>query len=430
MIKPFILFFLLIVNLSICEGASLCIESQLNGQSQQEINVERNYNGLATGQGYTLSFEVTNVTAQVDVLLDDGNSLQSISVGQTGNYAFHLQPAGTTAVLLIQSTSGKKQSRSICLDNLHLESVTQQTTTMTYKEPVNDYRYAFNGEEKDDDWKGLGNSYDYGARMHDPRLGRWLSIDPLAEDYPMFSTYHFTANSPIMMIDEEGKDIWLSYRGIKFRYDGQNLIPSPNNSGEVSEEAMAWFEATKTQLNQLKEDDILAKSVIKFLETHKAKTMIRKSSKNYTMFVSLDEESKFYSYYNASVIIDYNPFEEVTSDKSTQEGKSIEGEWNERKPRVGLADELWHARSYISESVDELYLDISETIYGDKLEDKKLQKEEVDALNFSNRIRLITGDPIRTGYGGGRIPEEYLKTEEELKAPKVLSEDGKTVIDP
>ena len=46
------------------------------------------------------------------------------------------------------------------------------------------YRYGFNGKEKDNELYGEGNAYDFGARINDPRLGRWLSLDPLAAKYP------------------------------------------------------------------------------------------------------------------------------------------------------------------------------------------------------------------------------------------------------
>jgi RHS repeat-associated protein len=42
-----------------------------------------------------------------------------------------------------------------------------------------EYRYGFGGHEKDDEIKGEGNSLDFGARIYDPRLGRWLSVDPI-----------------------------------------------------------------------------------------------------------------------------------------------------------------------------------------------------------------------------------------------------------
>ena len=43
-----------------------------------------------------------------------------------------------------------------------------------------DYRYGFNGKENDNEVKGNGNSLDFGARIYDPRLGRWMSPDPKA----------------------------------------------------------------------------------------------------------------------------------------------------------------------------------------------------------------------------------------------------------
>lgn len=70
-----------------------------------------------------------------------------------------------------------------------------------------DYTYGFNGMEKDDEIKGSGNSYDFGARIYDPRIVRWLSLDPAAAEYPSLSDYSFVANSPIQYIDPDGKRI-------------------------------------------------------------------------------------------------------------------------------------------------------------------------------------------------------------------------------
>lgn len=67
------------------------------------------------------------------------------------------------------------------------------------------YRYGFNGMEKDDAIKGEGNSYDFGARIYDPRLGRWLALDVESKNYPQFSPYVFALNVPTMVIDPNGK---------------------------------------------------------------------------------------------------------------------------------------------------------------------------------------------------------------------------------
>ena len=66
------------------------------------------------------------------------------------------------------------------------------------------YRFAFNGKEKDDEVKGAGNSIAFEARIYDPRLGRFLSVDPWSKEYPWQSSYAYFANSPIWKIDYKG----------------------------------------------------------------------------------------------------------------------------------------------------------------------------------------------------------------------------------
>jgi len=61
--------------------------------------------------------------------------------------------------------------------------------------------------EKDDEVKGSGNSYDFGARILDPRLCRWLSIDPLAKKYPYCSPYVAFGNNPNVFIDPGGETL-------------------------------------------------------------------------------------------------------------------------------------------------------------------------------------------------------------------------------
>jgi RHS repeat-associated protein len=79
--------------------------------------------------------------------------------------------------------------------------------SFTRKSSAGVYRYGFNGMEKDDEVKGNSNSYDFGARMYDNRLGRWLSLDAYAVDYPSLSDYSFVANSPLMYVDPDGNKI-------------------------------------------------------------------------------------------------------------------------------------------------------------------------------------------------------------------------------
>ncbi|MFT3676823.1 MAG: RHS repeat-associated core domain-containing protein [Chitinophagaceae bacterium] len=68
------------------------------------------------------------------------------------------------------------------------------------------YRYGFNGKENDNDVKGEGNQQDYGMRIYDPRLGRFLSVDPLTEDYPWYTPYQFAGNDVLRNIDLDGAE--------------------------------------------------------------------------------------------------------------------------------------------------------------------------------------------------------------------------------
>ena len=68
------------------------------------------------------------------------------------------------------------------------------------------YRFGFQGMERDDDLKGNGNSYTTEFRQYDPRVGRWLSLDPMMDKYPGVSPYVAMMNNPIHITDEKGND--------------------------------------------------------------------------------------------------------------------------------------------------------------------------------------------------------------------------------
>ena len=67
------------------------------------------------------------------------------------------------------------------------------------------YKFGFNGKMNDDEVKGgLGNQQDYGMRISDPRIGRFLSVDPITSQYPELTPYQFASNTPIRAIDLDG----------------------------------------------------------------------------------------------------------------------------------------------------------------------------------------------------------------------------------
>lgn len=111
------------------------------------------------------------------------------------------------------------------------------------KSPATSYRYGFNGQEKDNEVKGTGNSYDFGVRnIYDARLGRFISVDPNYRYLPDYSPYQYARNVPIML-KENGND------GVIPTWLWQSGIVSPYSAGfidAVAADVEGLWDITKT----------------------------------------------------------------------------------------------------------------------------------------------------------------------------------------
>lgn len=67
------------------------------------------------------------------------------------------------------------------------------------------YPFGFTGKQKE--INEAGNSYDFGGRMYNGRLGRWMSIDPMHGMYPSVSPYNYAMNNPIALLDPDGNKV-------------------------------------------------------------------------------------------------------------------------------------------------------------------------------------------------------------------------------
>ncbi|WP_276500077.1 RHS repeat domain-containing protein [Terrimonas pollutisoli] len=108
------------------------------------------------------------------------------------------------------------------------------------------YRYGFNGKENDNEVKGEGNQQDYGLRIYDPRLGKFLSVDPITRSYPELTPYQFASNSPIAGVDLDGAEFRLSILDPNVT---ENFLWALND-GDIYRARRIIFDALHTKLTK------------------------------------------------------------------------------------------------------------------------------------------------------------------------------------
>ena len=105
-----------------------------------------------------------------------------------------------------------------------------------------DARYKFTGKERDQE-----TGWDYfGARYYDSRIGRWLSVDPLAHINPNLSPYVYCANNPFKYIEVDGRNYGVTIDHNKKTITiSATYYVSDDASKEAADEGAAEWNAYK-----------------------------------------------------------------------------------------------------------------------------------------------------------------------------------------
>ena len=101
--------------------------------------------------------------------------------------------------------------------------------------------YTFSGKEKDVE---TGYGY-FGARYYDSGLSIWLSVDPMSDKYPSMSPYNYCANNPVILVDPDGEEIYVS----GYLYKNGSLVDKFGN--EVPLVAGSFEHKVLTSLNEI-----------------------------------------------------------------------------------------------------------------------------------------------------------------------------------
>lgn len=136
-------------------------------------------------------------------------------------------------------------------------------------------QYTYNYKESNEDF-GL-NLLDYGARWYDASLGRWWSVDPLAEKTPRWSPYHYGFDNPLRFVDPNGMES-EAYGTMNWSRDyeaAQNERMERKNRGESRSEEGAVIHVVSAS----KASDKLVKNAIPHLNKYLAAAKINATAK-------------------------------------------------------------------------------------------------------------------------------------------------------
>ncbi len=277
------------------------------------------------------------------------------------------------------------------------------------------YRYGFQGQEKDDELKGEGNSLNYTFRMHDPRVGRFFAVDPLAKKYPFYSPYAFSGNRVIDAIEMEGLEPAVIIGGER----QVELVNQYNNNIEKNKQnwtAFVFSDLKKAKVDIKNHKELGNKIKVVMIQAHALQGHINlfpgKDGKVDTEPVNVGSvirsDDKNLNYFDINYYI--QGIAEINSIKNNKKRANAMNEFRNNEivqqieDFIGITEEIEDGGTLILNGChvfsDDMGLELSNGIM--KLTNKRINV--VGPQDYVSGKNTKSKDEI---FGGGLIPEIY-----------------------
>ena len=272
-----------------------------------------------------------------------------------------------------------KNNLSFCQQTNRIQSITYPDSEVV--------RYTFSAKEKDAE---TGLSY-FGSRYYNSDLSIWLSVDPMSGKYPSLSPYVYCADNPIKLVDPNGEEIVIEWKGSQYRYEKDGTLTHIKGTALNERQQNRFINKAKKSLDKLN----------KTTEGNRMISDLQGSGTKYTIKAGLSGYEK-----KEANTITWNS----NGTRLPVEGTPF-GEYN---PTCDLAHELSHAFDDNNNWTDF-------TLVGrDLTSDIKIRKNEWIACYRENLVRKELGFGYRTHYKSGITNDGHFQGGE---GPSLLNND-------